>query len=203
MLLSPPMRQKQFTGIGHINRADKPDPPPAINHPLRHPRTARKRAQGRTPASSQNPGPESLLIHNWCWSRCVFNEEENAYFIYGDAGLLVQIFSCLFCHPWKQNKHGPGKRRAGARPGCPGSGCRAVLAVREQLYRGGGMQAESVKRQSSGGGAGTLLGSAQGMDESLSGAADPRVLPRSWCPALVLHLLCWEEMETHHGTARC
>lgn len=63
MLLSPPMRQKQFTGIGHINRADKPDPPPAINHPLRHPRTARKRAQGRTPASSQNPGPEHPRGH--------------------------------------------------------------------------------------------------------------------------------------------
>lgn len=57
------MRQKQFTGIGHINRADKPDPPPTINHPLRLSRRAGKRAQGRTPASSQNPGPEHPRGH--------------------------------------------------------------------------------------------------------------------------------------------
>ena len=38
--------------------------PPTINHPLRHPRAARTRAQGRTPASSKNLGPETLLIHN-------------------------------------------------------------------------------------------------------------------------------------------
>lgn len=110
-------------------------------------------------------------------------------------------FHVCFVIPGSKTNTVPGS--AGQEPGQGALGLGAGLCLQrgEQLYRGGGMQAESVKRQSSGGGAGTLLGSAQGMDESLSGAADPRVLPRSWCPALVLHLLCWEEMETHHGTA--